>query len=176
MPARNLVDFDWLAQPLSSMTFLEARDGIERPLRPTGASERNRRVVGGVAGHAEGLALQEVRPEARLAVGEGALGGFVHGEHVIAVDDFGGHSIPGCPVGNVGDRHLEVQRGGVCVLIVVADVDHRQLLDAGEVDPFVPVAAAGGAVAEVAEGDMRGSTYLKARRRRWRRERRRPWR
>ncbi len=106
----------------------------------------------GVAGHAEGLALDQVGAGAGAGVGQRALGGGVNREHVVAVHDLGRHVVSGTAIGHIGARHLGTEGRGVGVLIVVADEDHRQLLDGGEVHALMPGAPAGGAVAEIAEG------------------------
>ena len=106
-------------------------------------------VVRGVARHAESLALQEVRSVARTRMLDGAPGGFVDRQHVVAVHDFGRHVVGRAAVGHVGAGHLQGDRRRVGVLVVVADEHHRQLLHGGEVHALVPVAAAGRAFAEI---------------------------
>ncbi len=106
-----------------------------------------------MAGHAEGLAFQQIRTQAGAGVLGGAVRRLVDRERVVAVHDFGRNAVGRTAVGHIGADHLLVERGRVGVLIVVADQDQRQLQDGGEVDAFVPIAAAGGAVAEEAERD-----------------------
>lgn len=135
--------------------LLEHQDGVALgPLLEQRAGDVFGGVVSGVAGHAEGLALDQVRTASGATLGDGVAGGVVDGDDVIAVDDLGGNAVGGGAIGDVRDRHLLGEGGGVGVLVVVAEIDDGQLLDGGEVDPFVPVAAAGGAVAEVGEDDV----------------------
>ena len=105
-----------------------------------------------VARHAKRLALQKVWSQPRAAVGHGALRGFVNRQHVVTVHNGGGHVISRAAVGHVGACHLEVERRGIGIAVVIADEHHRQFLHRRQVHAFVPVPAAGGAVAEIAEG------------------------
>ena len=133
---------------------LQANDGVEfAPLVEEAFGDVMGCVMGRVAGHAESFALEHIGAFAGTRVVDGAAGGGVDGENVVAIDDFRGHVVGRAAVGNIGAGHLQAERGGVGVLIVVADEDDRELLDGGEIDAFVPVAAAGGAVAEVIESD-----------------------
>ena len=71
-----------------------------------------------------------------------------HRKDVIAVDDFSGHAVGRCAVGNIFHGHLPFQRRRVGVLVVVADKHDRAFHDGRHVQAFVPVSAAGGAIAE----------------------------
>ena len=74
-------------------------------------------------------------------------------QHVVAVDRGAGEPVRLGPLGDPLHRHLLRQRHGDRVQVVLAHPHHRQLVDAGEVQPLVPVALAGGAVAEPAPHD-----------------------
>ena len=81
-------------------------------------------------------------------------------EHVVAVHDLRGNAIAGAAIGDVRARHLHLERRRVGVLVVVADVARAELLHGGEIDALVPVAAAGGAVAEIAERRRRSMPLI----------------
>jgi hypothetical protein len=105
-------------------------------------------------GHAERLALDQVRTFAGPGMRGRALGSFVHREDVITIHDFGGDAIGRAAVGHICAEHLLVEWSRIRVLVVVADQHQRRVRDRCEIDSFVPVAAAGSAVAEEAEGDV----------------------
>src|SRR5207245_11227738 len=56
--------------------------------------------------------------------------------------------------------HLTLQRRGVGVLIVIADEDNRYLPYRRHVDAFVPIAAAGGSIAEETRDNATLTTHL----------------
>src|SRR5204863_324210 len=87
------------------------------------------------------------RPAAAARLLDRALRLSVNGEHVRAVDDNAVEPVALRPVGKVLARVLEVRRGRVGPLVVVADEDDRQLADAGDVHCLVRVPARGGALA-----------------------------
>jgi hypothetical protein len=102
---------------------------------------------------AGGLGLDQGGAIARTgALGSGA-GGLVDRDDIIAVDDAAGEAIAGGAVGHVRDPHLEAHRHRDRVLVVLAEEDARQLVDAGPVAALVEVALAGRAVAEVDDRD-----------------------
>ena len=80
----------------------------------------------------------------------------MNGEDVVAVDVDSGHSVAGAPAGHarvagrVGKGNLGRK------LIVLAHEQHRQLPDAGHVEPFVERTVIDGAVAEEGDGDLVG--------------------
>src|SRR5947209_115505 len=76
-----------------------------------------------------------------------------HREHVVPIYDLRRYAVRRSLIRHIGARHLRGKRGGVRVLVVVADEDHGQLLHGREIYAFVPIAAAGGAVAEVGKAD-----------------------
>ena len=89
------------------------------------------------------------------------LGGrLVNGQDVVAVDVDSRHSVAGAAAGHagvagrVGKGHLGRE------LVVLAHEQHRQLPDAGQVEPFVEGAVVDGAVAEEGDGHLLGLEHL----------------
>ena len=76
------------------------------------------------------LAFDERRAFPAAGPREGALRGLVHREHVVAVDGDAVEAVSACAVSDVVDRHALLDRHRVRVLIVLADEEDRQLLDA----------------------------------------------
>src|SRR5215217_41299 len=110
-------------------------------------------VVRGMREEAVGLGLDQ----RRAVAGAGALDRLLHRavarERVAAVHDHAGESIRLGAVGHVLDRHLLGLRHRDRIVVVLADEHDRQLVDAGEVEPLVPVALARRALAEPARRD-----------------------
>src|ERR1019366_4095038 len=74
----KLVEFDLGSPAFSQHARFETGDGVElAPVFEEVFGDVVGGVVRGAAGHAEGLALEEVRPVARTRVGDGAAGGLV---------------------------------------------------------------------------------------------------
>ena len=103
--------------------------------------------------HAQCQALDQRRAAARARLLDRVLRLAVDGEHVGAVDDDPFEAVGGGAVGDVLDGVAEVGRRRIRPLVVVADEDHREIADAGEVHGLVRVAARGGALAEPADRD-----------------------
>ena len=109
----------------------------------------------GVALHPQREALEQRRAAAGARLVDGALRLAVDGEDVGAVDDDSLEAVRLGAVGDVLGGELEVGRGRVRELVVVADEDDRQLARAGEGHRLVGVAARRGSLAEPADGDAR---------------------
>ncbi len=116
-------------------------------------------VVGGMAGHPESDEFQEARALPAPGAPDRPADPIVHGEDVIAVRRFAGNAVAGRPVGDALDPHLAGHVRRVGVLVVVADEDHRELLNRREIQPLVPVAPAGGALSEEAERRLVGAAH-----------------
>ena len=89
------------------------------------------------------------------------LGGcLVNGQDVVAVDVDSGHSVAGAAAGHarVAGRVRKGHFGRE--LVVLAHEQHRQLPDAGHVEPFVEGAVVDGAVAEEGDGHLIGLEHL----------------
>ena len=110
-------------------------------------------VVGGVGEESVGLALDQRRSLA----GAGSLARLSHRrvarQDVVAVHDGPGDAVAGGPGRDVLDRHLLGLRHTDRVLVVLADEDHRDAVDRGEIHSFVPIALAGRALPEPAPHD-----------------------
>ena len=101
-------------------------------------------------------------PSPLRARSNGLAGRLVDGQHVVAVDVDSGHSVARAAAGHagVGRRVREGHLGRE--LVVLADEEHRQLPDAGHVEPFVEGAVVDGAVAEERDGHLIGLQQLEA--------------
>lgn len=109
-------------------------------------------VGGGVRAHPVGERLDQHRTVAAAGVVERPAGDRQAGQHVVAVDPDAGEAEAG---GAAVQRDLGLGGGGLGdrPLVVLAEEDHRGVVDRGEGEGLVDVALAGGAVAEV--GDHR---------------------
>ena len=96
------------------------------------------------------LHFQQDRPLAAGVV-DGLAGDLVGSQQVQAVHDDAGEAVSFGPIGHVANGHLHALGHGNGVTVVLADENHGQLVDAGEVHGFVGLALAGGAVAEIHE-------------------------
>ena len=103
--------------------------------------------------HPQRLALDQRRPAARPGLLDRPLRLAVDGEHVGAVDDDALEAVAGRAVGDALACVLEVRRGGVGPVVVVADEDDRQPAHAGEVHTLVRVPSGRRAVAEPGDRD-----------------------
>ena len=105
------------------------------------------------------LHLQQHRPFP-AGVADGFPGGFVGSQQVEAVHDDTGETVALGPVGYVADSHLQTLGHGYGVAVIFADKDHRQVVDAGEVHRLVGFALAGGAIAEIDQGNPAVALHL----------------
>src|SRR5579859_5087510 len=142
--------------------LLEALDGV---FRLPGVYLLARAIAGvahalGVRARAIGAALNQRRPAARARPAHGLARRAVDGQHVIAVDADGGQAIGHAAVGHfrVAGRIRKGHLGRIQV--VLADKDHRQLPDGGQVDAFVKGAIAYRAIAEEGHADAAGLEQL----------------
>ena len=74
--------------------------------------------------------------------------GLVDCQHIIAINCQAGHGITFGALAQLTDRRLLVLRGAFAVLIVLAEEDHRQLPQAGEVQCLVERTFICGAIAK----------------------------
>ena len=112
-------------------------------------------VVGRVGQIAIRLALDERGPLAVAGPGHGRVGGRVHVEGIVAVDDDAGEPVGVGVLGDVLDGRLLGQGHGDGVAVVLADEDHGDAVNAGEVQRLVEVAFGRRPVAEVGDGHAR---------------------
>ena len=100
-----------------------------------------------------GDGLDEGRPRSR-AEGPHRLGGCgSHLQGVHAVDRDALDPVGRSPGADLRHRHELLHGHGLAVLVVLADVEHRQLPQGGEVEALVERTSVGGAVAEEAHRD-----------------------
>ena len=110
-----------------------------------------RRIGHGVAAIAVGQHFQDDRAIARTTPLHRLIARSFDGAHIHAVDLLAGNLMGETPLGQVGRRR---RTGNGCphsVLVVLDDVDHRQLPQLGHVEALVDLALVGGAVAEIGE-------------------------
>src|SRR5919197_3698860 len=138
-----------LAQPRA-----EALERIRlRPLLEHLLWDVERVVMDGMSLHAEGDRLDQGGAASRARLLDRSLRLPIEGQHVGAVDDHAVEPVRLRAVGNVLGRELEVRRGRIGPLVVVADEDDGQLAHAGQSHPLVTIAARGGALAEPGDGN-----------------------
>ena len=94
------------------------------------------------------LGLDQAGTFARARAGRGLADRVVDGEKVVAVDTHTGETVSGGPLRHARAGHLEGLRHGDRPVVVLAEEDHRAMVDGGEVETFVEVALAGGALPE----------------------------
>src|SRR5207253_3696535 len=96
----------------------------------------------------------------RAAAGARALGRFedggMHGIKIIAADSHAGNAVGGRAFRHAGSRHLQRLRHGDRPVVVLAEKNHRAVMDGREVETFVEVALAGRPLAKthVADGPL----------------------
>ena len=112
-----------------------------------------------------GLALQQRRPIAGPRPRDRFAGVAIDFEHVVAVDDLAGNRVALRAHRDILDRGHGLHRGEFAEAVVLADENHRQFPDRGEVERFVKGALVGGAVAEEAGGDVVAPRDLRGQRR-----------
>ncbi len=105
---------------------------------------------------AVGAALDQCGPVAASGTVNGLVGCLVNGQDVVAVDVDSGHSIAGAAAGHAGVAGRVGKGHFGRELVVLAHEQHRQLPDAGHVEPFVEGAVVDGAVAEEGDGHLIG--------------------
>ena len=106
-----------------------------------------------MGGETVGFGFDQGRALAPAGAIHGVPGRLVAGEHVVAVHHHPREAIAGRAVGNVLDGHLAGLRHRDRVAIVLADEEHRQLVDAREIHGFVAIPLAGATLAEIGSGD-----------------------
>ena len=149
---------------LREKAILEPRDGaalfpfldvFARPVReiahPFGMSSR-----------AVSATLDQGRPLARSCPANGLAGDFIDPQNVVAVELEPRHAVAFGPVADtrVPCRILEWHFGGK--LIVFADEQHRQVPDAGQVQPFVKGAVIGRPISEKSDRYLVGFEQFEA--------------
>ena len=128
---------------------------VARPLLDLGARAVAAVVVArGVGDEAVGLGLDQLRAVAAARLLHAPAHLLVDGEDVVAVDGRGGDVVAAGALGDVADGHLLLAGLGDRVAVVLAEEDHGQLVDGGEVHGLVEVALRGGALAEVDDRDL----------------------
>ena len=128
---------------------------VARPLLDLGARAVAAVVVArGVGDEAVGLRLDQLRAVAAAQLLDAPAHLLVDGEDVVAVDGRGLDVVAAGALGDVADGHLLLAGLGDGVAVVLAEEDHGQLVDGGEVERLVKVALGGGALAEVDDGDL----------------------
>ena len=110
-------------------------------------------VVLGVPLHAHRVDADQRRALAGAGAVDHALGDVVDRQHVVAVHHLVRDAVGRGALVDARDRHLLGDRRRVRELVVLGDDDERDLLDGGEVQPFVERAGAGRAVADPGHGD-----------------------
>src|SRR5262249_40808857 len=120
--------------------------------------EKFRRYISGIivsrmTRHAECFAFDQSRTLPGTRTFDRAGCRFPNSQNVVAVHNLAGQTICLGTIRNIFDGHLAFQRRGVGVLVVIADEDNRYLPNRSDVDTLVPIAAAGGSIAEKAKGD-----------------------
>src|SRR5581483_5100876 len=90
--------------------------------------------------------------------------GLVHRAHVEAVHADARHAVARGARADVLDREAALDRQALRVLVHLADVDHRQLPERGEVRRLVEPALVRGAVAEERDGNLIGTELLRGER------------
>src|SRR5207237_10353837 len=101
--------------------------------------------------HAHRLAFNEGRSFTGPGLLDGAPRGQIDGGQVVAVYNLTRHAVGLGAIDHILDGHLQTQRRGVGVLVVVTEEDDRELADRREVHRLVEVASAGAAVAGVGD-------------------------
>src|SRR5215510_9557724 len=105
--------------------------------------------MGGVAGHAKGLALNEAGTFVAASSFNRGAGLFIHGQDIVAVHSNTRHSVCLSSDGDILYRHLLLNGGGIGVLVIVTDEDNGDLLNRRQIKPLVPVSSAGCTISEV---------------------------
>src|SRR5439155_286488 len=143
---------------MGAPALLPRRSPPAEPSRSRWSSSRPRRRLSAGAWSCSPCRWARVRfrlAERRAIAAPGALDRvFADGEacgHVGAVNSRAGDPITGRAVGHVGVAHLQADGYRDGVAVVLADENHWQAVDRGEVDALVKVALAGGAVSERAQ-------------------------
>ena len=90
----------------------------------------------------------------------GFPGGFIHGDRVSAVDANARHLVGIGTLREIFRQRVVGQRGVFGVLVVLADENHRELPDGGEVERLMERTDARGAIAEVAHAQAVGFAQL----------------
>src|SRR6266550_960059 len=113
-------------------------------------------VVGGMGLQAQDLGFDQGRPtpgpRALRRFGDGG----VYRKKIVAADSHAGNAVGGRPFRHAGTCHLQRLRHRDRPVVVLAEKDHRAVMDGGEVQTFVEVALAGRPLAktDVAEGAL----------------------
>ena len=110
------------------------------------------RIAHGMAAIAIGLHLKNVRPAAFARALHGPGRRIAHRQHIHAVDLLARNAEAGPALIQLGRRGRPLDRGAHGVLVVLNDVDGRQLPQLGHVEALIDLALVGRAVTEIDEG------------------------
>src|SRR5262249_19947998 len=108
-----------------------------------------------------GLGLDEGRALAAARAADRLAGGLVDREQILTVHRDAGHAEAAGARGDVAARDRVLRRSRLGVAVVLADEDHRQLPDAGQVHAFERRTLVRGAVAEEADRHLVGALALR---------------
>ena len=106
-----------------------------------------------MAAIAIGLHFQDDRALAAAAMRDRLGAGCLHRLHIHAVDLDAGNVEGDAALGEIGHRAGARHAGAHGVLVVLDDVDDRQLPQLGHVEALIDLALVGGAVAEIGQAD-----------------------
>ena len=123
-----------------------------------GAVGADQRIALVVPDDAIGERFDQRRPTAAAGPLDGLLHHPPHRDHVVAVDLDAGDAVGGGLAGDVGVAGGHREGGGRGVEIVLADEDHRHVLDTGKIDPFVERAVVDRPIAEEGHAYRVGAT------------------
>ncbi len=107
-----------------------------------------------MAAEAVGAGLDQRRRLVRASALDGAADDVANGQHIHAVDRLGRNAVDLAELPDLGLGQRPLERGPHGVSVVLADPDHRQLPERGEVHRLVELALGDRAVAEVAHADL----------------------
>src|SRR6202044_3686183 len=110
-------------------------------------------IVLGVAAHAHGFYFDDARAAAGATFVYRFFRGLIDGDHVVAVNDDAGDAVGCAAVGEILDRDLTRNGGGVGPLIIFYDQEEGSALWGGQAQTFVKCAGGGAAVADPGERD-----------------------
>ena len=118
------------------------------------------RIAHRMAAIAIGLHLEDVGPCPAARMLDGLLAGGAHRQHVHAVDLLARNAEGLAVPVEFGGRRGALDRGAHAVVVVLDDVDDRQLPERGHVHGLVDLALVGAAVAEIGQRDVLGAVVL----------------
>ena len=121
-------------------------------------------IVGAVPSHAVGPALDERRSLPTVRPLDRFFCAGIYRQNVVAIHRLNRHSVPQGSLSHAGYCHLLGQRRRIGVLIVDTKVDHGQSHYRRDVQSFVPITAAAGAISRIAENYVLPTAYLERQR------------